>query len=89
MNCTEFLAGLNDYFDTKTAESLRAELEQHMAKCDHCHVILNTTLKTIEIYRNGELFELPETVRVKLHQAVLTKCSKSKQQQNRQHPTAE
>ena len=78
MNCTEFLANLTDYFDAKTAAALRSELEQHMANCSHCYVTLNTTRQTIEIYRNDELFELPETIRQQLHQAVLRKCAKAK-----------
>jgi anti-sigma factor RsiW len=75
VNCTEFLANLTDYFDAKTAAALRTELEQHMANCSHCTVTLNTTRQTIEIYRNDELFELPETLRVSLEQTVLAKCA--------------
>lgn len=75
MNCTEFLANLTDYFDAKTAEALRSELEQHMAGCSHCTVTLNTTRQTIEVYRNHEPFELPDTIRKKLHKAVLAKCA--------------
>lgn len=74
MNCTEFLANLTEYFDAQTAVALRAELEEHMAGCSHCYVTLNTTRQTIEIYRNEELFELPESIREKLHRAVLKKC---------------
>lgn len=75
MNCTEFLANLTDFFDAKTAAALRSELEQHMADCSHCYVTLNTTRQTIEIYRNDELYELPESIRTQLQQAVLTKCA--------------
>ena len=78
MNCTEFLANLTDYFDAKTAAALRADLEQHMAGCSHCHVTVNTTRQTIEIYRNKELFELPEAIREQLHKAVLSKCAAMK-----------
>jgi anti-sigma factor RsiW len=78
VNCTEFLANLTDYFDAKTATALRSELEQHMAGCSHCHVTVDTTRQTIEIYRNDELFEMPETIRTQLHQAVLTKCENLK-----------
>jgi 5S rRNA maturation endonuclease (ribonuclease M5) len=78
VNCTEFLANLTDYFDAKTAATLRTELEQHMANCSHCYVTLNTTRQTIEIYRNEELFELPESIRAQLQQAVLTKCANAK-----------
>lgn len=75
MNCTEFLANLTDYFDARTAATLRTELEQHMANCSHCYVTLNTTRQTIEIYRNDELFEMPEPIRVQLQKAVLSKCA--------------
>lgn len=78
MNCTEFLANLTDFFDAKTATALRSELEQHMAGCSHCHVTVDTTRQTIEVYRNDELFELPESIRSQLHQAVLSKCEKLK-----------
>jgi predicted anti-sigma-YlaC factor YlaD len=87
VNCTEFLANLTDYFDSKTAAVLRAELEEHMANCSHCTVTLNTTRQTIEIYRNEELYELPDTIRGRLQQAVLTKCAnaKLKRQKASQH----
>jgi ubiquinone/menaquinone biosynthesis C-methylase UbiE len=78
VNCTEFLANLTDYFDARTAATLRTELEQHMAGCSHCYVTLNTTRQTIEIYRNDELFELPDSLRAQLRQAVLTKCAGAK-----------
>ncbi len=81
MNCTEFLSNLTDYFDAQTAAKLRTELEQHMADCSHCTVTLNTTRQTIEIYRNEELFELPETLRVRLEQAVLAKCANVRSKQ--------
>lgn len=78
MNCKEFLANLTDYFDAKTAATLRSELERHMGGCNHCHVTVNTTRQTIEIYRNDELYELPDAIRTQLHQAVLAKCAESK-----------
>ncbi len=82
MNCTEFLANLTDYFDAKTATALRSELEQHMAGCSHCYVTVDTTRQTIEVYRNNELFELPESIRSQLHRAVLAKCEKLKRKKN-------
>ena len=78
MNCKEFLARLTDYFDEVTAAELRAELEGHISKCGHCTIILNTTRQTIEIYRNNELYDLPQTLRDRLRAAVMEKCSKLK-----------
>jgi hypothetical protein len=41
-------------------------------------VVMNTTQKTIEIYRDNELYVLPEGLRNRLHDAIMTKCRASK-----------
>ena len=76
MTCTEFLAQLGDMLDLATAEPLRADLQEHLESCEHCEITLNTTRKTIEIYRSHEIYELPEDLRERLHKAILAKCRK-------------
>jgi hypothetical protein len=51
-----------------------AELEAHMKECEHCAITYNTTRKTVEIYRNHEIYELPDTLRARLQAAILSKC---------------
>jgi anti-sigma factor RsiW len=74
VTCTEFLAQLDDLIDGDVTVSLRADLEEHLRECEHCVITLNTTRKTIEIYRSHEIYELPESVRVRLEKAILAKC---------------
>ena len=74
MKCTEFLKELTDYLDGTLSESTRAELDDHLHWCHECHVVMNTTKKTIEIYRDNQIYELPEPLRIRLHQAILSKC---------------
>jgi predicted anti-sigma-YlaC factor YlaD len=74
VKCAEFLKELTDYLDGTSAENLKAELDEHLLWCHECHVVMNTTKKTIEIYRDNRLYELPETLRIRLHQAIMTKC---------------
>jgi anti-sigma factor RsiW len=78
VKCSEFLNELTDYLDGNIGENLRAELDEHLHWCHECHVVMNTTKKTIEIYRDNEIYELPETLRMRLHQAIMTKCRGSK-----------
>jgi hypothetical protein len=52
----------------------RAELEDHLQWCHNCYVVCNTTKRTIEIYRDSHLYELPEDLRSRLRSAILTKC---------------
>ena len=76
MTCTEFLAQLDEMLDQDAALPLRADLEEHLRECEHCEITLSTTRKTIEIYRSHELYELPDDLRDRLHQAILAKCRK-------------
>ena len=78
MKCTEFLRELTDYLDGTLSESMRAELDEHLHWCHECHVVMNTTQKTIEIYRDNQLYELPESLRDRLHQAIMNRCRDSK-----------
>lgn len=78
MKCTEFLKELSDYLDGKITESLKAELDEHLHWCHECHVVLNTTQKTIEIYRDNQIYELPDPLRNRLHEAIMSKCRHSK-----------
>jgi len=76
VTCTEFLAQLDDMLDQDAALPLRADLQEHLENCEHCEITLSTTRKTIEIYRSHELYELPDELRDRLHQAILSKCRK-------------
>jgi hypothetical protein len=76
MTCSEFLAQLGDFLDNKVVTGLRTDLEAHLVLCEHCVITLNTTRKTIEIYRNHEIYELPNGLRERLQAAILAKCKK-------------
>ncbi|MGA3131342.1 MAG: zf-HC2 domain-containing protein [Terracidiphilus sp.] len=78
MTCTEFLSMLDDVIDQSIAAETRAEIEVHLRKCGHCEVVLDTTRKTIEIYRCHEIYELPTEVSQRLHTAIIERCKKTK-----------
>jgi len=74
VTCTEFLALLDELIDDDVSNDTRAQLQEHLKGCDHCEVTLNTTRKTIEIYRSHEVYELPNSVRERLHIAIMARC---------------
>lgn len=78
MNCSDFLNELTDYLDGAIDQRTKEELDEHLAWCHNCFVICNTTKKTIEIYRDSILYELPDDLRSRLHTAIMTKCHASK-----------
>jgi hypothetical protein len=76
VTCTEFIAQLDDLLEERASVTLRADLEEHLRGCEHCVITMNTTRKTIEIYRSHELYELPNDLRDRLQKAILAKCKK-------------
>ena len=74
MTCTEFIALLDELIDDALPVETRAQLQEHLSGCEHCEVTLSTTRKTIEIYRSHEVYELPDTVRRRLHDAIIARC---------------
>ncbi len=78
MTCTEFLAILDDVIDESIAPQTRSEIETHLRKCGHCEVVLDTTRKTIEIYRCHEIYELPAEVSERVHDAIMVRCQKAR-----------
>ncbi len=66
MKCSEFLHELTNYLDGVLDEPTKVELENHLSWCHNCYVVCDTTKKTIEIYRDSQLYELPEDLRSRL-----------------------
>lgn len=78
MKCSEFLNELTNYLDSALDDRTKSELEDHLAWCHNCYVVCDTTRKTIEIYRNQELYELPDDLRGRLQTAIMSKCAEHK-----------
>lgn len=70
MKCKGLLSELADYLDEMLDPALRAEIEEHLAKCKNCRIVVNTTKKTIEIFCNSEPVPLPVDTRERLHSAL-------------------
>ncbi len=80
MTCAEFLKELTDYLDDTLDQRTRAELEDHLVWCHDCFVVCDTTKKTIQIYREEKIYELPDDLRTRLHSAIVNKCKASGKQ---------
>ncbi len=74
MTCTDFLARLTDYFDGRVEPELLEEVEHHIAECKHCEVVLDSTNKTINIYRDHEIYDFPPELEQRLQSAIMARC---------------
>jgi predicted anti-sigma-YlaC factor YlaD len=70
VKCKEIIAELADYLDEDLDPVLRASIEQHLAKCKDCRVVVDTCKKTIQIYCNSEPAPLPLDTRERLRLAL-------------------
>ncbi|RME44812.1 MAG: hypothetical protein D6796_11315 [Caldilineae bacterium] len=69
--CRALLSHLSDYLDGDLEDRLCAELEKHLAGCEDCRVLVDTTRKTLVLvqrrYRQTSL-PLPDEVSARLWQ---------------------
>ncbi len=75
LTCKEFLQELTDYLDSNVDAELRLKLERHINECPNCFVILDTTQKTIKVYKGMQPQEIPNEVHVRLMKAVERKMA--------------
>jgi anti-sigma factor (TIGR02949 family) len=67
-NCSHYLPGLSDYLDGELSPDLCTELERHMAECDKCRIVVDTTRKTIELYHSiADTQKTPSDVKERLY----------------------
>jgi anti-sigma factor RsiW len=74
VTCTEFIALLDELIEGGLPQQTRDELQSHLAGCEHCEVTLSTTRKTIQIYREHDVYELPDNVRDRIRAAIISRC---------------
>lgn len=60
MNCADFMAEIGNYLDGETAAGVKATLEQHLAHCRTCTVVVDSARKTLRIVTEVESFELED-----------------------------
>ena len=62
ITCDEFFAEFADYLENQVSPEVRRELELHLSQCRACHVLYDSTRKTIKIMSESDSFELPQDV---------------------------
>ena len=75
--CKKLITELSNYLDNELDAALRQELEEHMGRCPDCRVIIDTTRKTIQIYRGCEPYPLPQSLHNRLLDAIRRNYEKS------------
>jgi len=72
LTCNQFLDELSEYLDETTEGEARRQLEQHVSECPNCWVMVDTTKRTIAIYKGME----PEPLSERLQNRLMTALGK-------------
>lgn len=68
-NCKEYLSQLSDYIDGDLNEEMCKHLEEHMAGCENCQIVVNTLKRTVDLYQTSATEDdphLPADVKTRL-----------------------
>jgi hypothetical protein len=79
LTCKQFLQELNDYLDPNIDAEMKNHLNSHVTQCPNCFVIVDTTLKTLQVYKGVEQQTIPEDVKTRLWKALDRKMADRKQ----------
>ena len=75
LTCDQFLDELSEYLDETVQGELRHELEKHVSECPNCWVMVDTTKKTLKIYKGLEPEPLPNGLSARLMSALEKKMA--------------
>ena len=81
LTCKQFLQELNDYLDPSIDPETKRHLESHVAACPNCFVVVDTTRKTLEVYKGMQPQQVPDDLKNRLWAAVERKIAAKKKAQ--------
>jgi len=67
-NCKYLLGSLSDYIDGELGSALCSEIEQHLAGCENCRIVVDSLRKTVYLYKaTAGSSGMPTDVRERLY----------------------
>lgn len=62
ISCQDFITELGNLLDDDVAIEVRESLQAHLAHCQSCQVLYDSTRKTLRIVTESGSFEYPEPI---------------------------
>ena len=76
ISCADFMAEIGNYLEGDAAVEIRLQLEQHLAHCVTCQVVVDSSKKTIQIVTDSGSFDLPDPVLKPISKEIMNKIRK-------------
>lgn len=72
MTCEELLRYLSDYIDNNLDNTLMQAAREHLSTCQNCHIVWDSTKRTISLYREQQqAFVIPQLRQQTLYNEIL------------------
>ena len=78
VTCKQFLEELNEFLDDTVDPETKRHWQDHVNECPNCFVIVDTTRRTLQIYKGVEEQEVPEDVSTRVWAALELKMAARK-----------
>ena len=78
LTCNQLLQELNDYLDPSIDPQTKRHLEAHVSECPNCFVVVDTTMKTLKVYKGMEPQPISEDLKSRLWSALERKMASKK-----------
>ena len=62
ISCRDFISELGNLLDDDVASEIRDQLEAHLAHCNTCQVLYDSTRQTLRIVTESGSFEYPDPI---------------------------
>ena len=76
ISCADFMAEIGNYLEGEAAAEVRLQLEEHLAHCVICQVVVDSSRKTIQIVTESGSFDLPDPVLKPIASEIMNKIRK-------------
>jgi len=70
MTCEEMLKALNAVIDDQSALAMCTEFAEHLAGCNPCQLVVDNIRKTIQLYKAGVPYPMPEAFQERFRTAL-------------------
>ena len=77
ISCADFMAEIGNYLDGDAAAEVRLQLEQHLAHCATCQVVVDSSRKTIRIVTESGSFDLPDPLLKPIAKEIMNRIRES------------
>ena len=75
LTCKQLLDELSEYLDGNVQDDVRSHLDKHVSECPNCWVVVDTTKRTLQIYKGMDPQPIPDELHARLMKALEKKIA--------------